>query len=623
MLIRTIWLTLCCALLVSFAAPGCREDCAILAKAADGQTMPGNSSFQRLTAEGQAALRESINDAQLPGMVHPRFTDYQVEVREFYEQSGDALPWLQGVKPTPQARGVVRLFQNADSQGLNSQDYDGPLWEMRLAALERTGRVSDADLIRFDLALTVSAMRYISDLHRGRINPRLFHFDLDFGKRDIDLSEFLRNLVHAEDIDAVMATVEPPFPTYHRTLMALRTYMDLSRRDDGEILPSSPKAIRPGDSYSGVPRLIRFLTLLGDLAQSGSSSASIYEGTLIDAVKHFQQRHGLEPDGIIGAQTLRELNTPLSQRVSQLQLTLERWRWAPHEFKRPPIVVNIPEFRLRAVNEKYEWSHSMKVVVGRAYRHETPVFASDLKSVIFRPYWNVPLAIQRKELLPEIKRDPTYLANHSYEIVERNGTVVNATIPLSNELEEQLRSGKLALRQTPGPDNSLGLVKFDLPNIYDVYMHGTPAAELFSRSRRDFSHGCIRVEDPVELALWVLRDNPEWNEERIRAAMAGDQTVRVEVANPIPVLIVYGTAVVMEDGEVRFFSDIYGLDAELQRSLSKGYPYSATANKPQPSPSSTATNVGQVRHRRGRIEIGDSSQLRHDEEQERRRAVEM
>jgi murein L,D-transpeptidase YcbB/YkuD len=356
--------------------------------------------------------------------------------------------------------------------------------------------------------------------------------------------------------------------------------MDLSRRDDGEMLPSSRKAIRPGDPYSGVPRLIRLLTLLGDLAQSGSGSAPIYEGTLVDAVKHFQQRHGLEPDGIIGAQTLRELNTPLSQRLSQLQLTLERWRWAPHEFKRPPIVVNIPEFRLRAVNEKYQWSHSMKVVVGRAYGHETPVFASDLKSVIFRPYWNVPLAIQREELLPEIKGDPTYLAKHSYEIVDRDGTVVNVTIPLSNELEEELRSGKLALRQTPGPDNSLGLVKFDLPNIYDVYMHGTPAAELFSRSRRDFSHGCIRVEDPVALALWVLRDNPEWNEERIRAAMAGDQTVRVEVANPIPVLIVYGTAIVMEDGEVRFFSDIYGLDAELQRSLSKGYPYSAIVNKP-------------------------------------------
>ena len=549
------------------------------AGAAESQATPGSASFPQLTAESQSALRAAIDAAHLPGMVQPRFPDYQAEVREFYAQAGDTLAWVQGVKPTPQARRLLRLFQTADGLGLNPLDYDGPMWETRLAAIERRGRVSDVDSIHFDLALTVSAMRYISDLYQGRMNPRLLHSD---GKTIIDLSEFLRrNMVHAGDIDAVvMETVEPPFPTYHRTVRALQTYMDLARRDDGEMLPSSRRAIRPGDPYSGVPRLIRLLTLLGDLAQSGPGSASIYGGTLVDAVKHFQQRHGLEPDGIIGAQTLRELNTPLSQRISQLQLTLERWRWTPHEFKRPPIVINIPEFQLRAVNEKYQWVLSMKVVVGRAYGHETPVFTGDLKSVVFRPYWNVPLSIQANELLPQIKRDPGYLAKHSYEVVDRDARVVNATVPLSNQLDEQLRSGKLMLRQIPGPNNSLGLVKFDLPNVYNVYMHGTPATELFSKTRRDFSHGCIRVEDPVALASWVLRDQPEWNEERIRAAMAGDQTIQVEVANPIPVLIVYGTAVVMEDGEVRFFDDIYGHDAELERSLSKGYPYSRTVNEP-------------------------------------------
>ncbi len=528
----------------------------------------------------QDALRESIEAAQLSGMEHPRFDDCQAEVREFYEQNREILPWLQDAKPTPQARALILLFQNADNEGLNSEDYDGPRWKARLAAFEQA-RPSSTDLVHFDLALTISAMRYVSDLHRGRLNPRLFHFDLDFGEKNIDLSEFLRrNLVHTANVDTVMATVEPPFPTYRRTLGALRTYMALSQRDDGEMLPSSRKAIRPGDSYSGVPRLIRLLTLVGDLAPSdnGIVSSSIYEGALVAAVKHFQQRHGLEPDGIIGVQALKELNTPLSHRVSQLRLTLERWRWLPHEFQRPPIVVNIPEFQLRAINEKYQWALSMKVVVGKAYGHETPVFASDLKSVIFRPYWNVPLSIQRKELLPAIKRDPAYLAKHSYQIVDRSGRVVDAKAPLSREIEVELRSGRLALRQTPGPDNSLGLMKFDLPNTYDVYMHGTPAIELFSRSRRDFSHGCIRVEDIVALASWVLRDQPEWNEARIRAAMAGDQTIRVAIPKPIPVLIVYGTAVVMEDGEVRFFDDVYGLDAELERSLSKGYPYSAVVN---------------------------------------------
>ena len=545
-----------------------------------GLTTVAQSAPNVADLAAQDALRESIEVAQLPGMEHPKFDDCQAEVREFYEQSGEVLPWLQDAKPTPQARALILLFQNAENEGLNSEDYDGPRWKARLVAFEEA-RPSSADLVHFDLALTISAMRYVSDLHRGRLNPRPFHFDLDFGEKSIDLSEFLRrNLVHAANVDTVMASVEPPFPTYRRTLGALRTYMALTQRDDGEMLPASRKAIRPGDSYSGVPRLIRLLTLVGDLAPSdnGIVSSSIYEGALVAAVKHFQQRHGLEPDGIIGAQALKELNTPLSRRVSQLRLTLERWRWLPHEFQRPPIVVNIPEFQLRAINEKYQWALSMKVVVGKAYGHETPVFSSTLKSIIFRPYWNVPLSIQQKELLPAIKRDPAYLAKHSYEIVDRSGGVINAKAPLSKEIEKELRLGKLALRQTPGPNNSLGLIKFDLPSPYDVYMHGTPAMELFSRSRRDFSHGCIRVEDIVALASWVLRDQPEWNEARIRAAMTGDQTIRVAIAKPIPVLIVYGTAVVMEDGEVRFFDDVYGRDAELDRVLGKGYPYSAAVN---------------------------------------------
>jgi murein L,D-transpeptidase YcbB/YkuD len=265
-------------------------------------------------------------------------------------------------------------------------------------------------------------------------------------------------------------------------------------------------------------------------------------------------------------QTVKDLNTPLSHRVAQLQLTLERWRWLPHQFQRPPIIVNIPEFRLRAVDEQYHWVLFMKVVVGRAYRHRTPVFAANIKSVIFRPYWNVPLSIVRAELLPHIEKDPAYLAKNSYEVVDSAGTVVGQGT-VSEQIKRQLRSGKLGIRQTPGPNNALGLLKFDFPNPHDVYMHGTPAMELFSRSRRDFSHGCIRVEDPVALAAWLLRGNPEWNTDHIRAATLAETTFRVDLERPIPVLIVYGTAVVMEDGEVHLFRDIYGQDAALEQAL--------------------------------------------------------
>jgi murein L,D-transpeptidase YcbB/YkuD len=312
---------------------------------------------------------------------------------------------------------------------------------------------------------------------------------------------------------------------------------------------------------------------VGDLSgkEAVSASETTYSGALVEAVKRFQQRHGLLPDGRLGARTLRAMNVPLSRRVTQLELTLERWRWMPHKFQAPPIIVNIPEFRVRAVDDKYRWVLSMKVVVGRAYRHKTPVFASTLRSVTFRPYWNVPFKIQKDELVPLFEKDPSYLAQHSYEVVDGRENVITDSF-VSDDVMDQLRSGQLSVRQRPGADNALGLIRFDFPNPYDVYMHGTPSTELFSRSRRDFSHGCIRVEDPVALAEWVLWSTPKWGPEQIRAAMDGSETMRVEVARPIPVLIVYATVVVMENGDVHFFDDIYRYDAELERALAKHHP---------------------------------------------------
>ena len=175
-------------------------------------------------------------------------------------------------------------------------------------------------------------------------------------------------------------------------------------------------------------------------------------------------------------------------------------------------------------------------------------------------------------MLPEVEKDPLYLSANSYVITDSSGRAVVAADPADNEAREKLRSGELRLRQEPGPDNALDLIRFDLSDSFDIYLHGTPATELFSRSRRDFSHGCIRVEDPLALAVWVLRDNPEWTTDRMRTVMSGEKTIRVNLARPIPVLVLYGTAVVMEDGEVRFFDDIYGLDADLERALTARYP---------------------------------------------------
>lgn len=525
-----------------------------------------------LSPAGEAALRAIVDEGRLLDLRRPEFADYATEVKEFYEAAAYKLPWIKGSRPTEQARVLIELLRGAQSKGLDAEDYDSSRWPERLQNLEMpNAQTLELDSIHFDMALTVSAMRYVSDLHIGRTNPKQFHFGLDIEHKRYDLSEFLRQkLVEAKDIQAVMATVEPPFPGYRRTLKALRTYLDLARQDNYEPLPNPKGVTKPGDIYTILPRLTRLLRSVGDLPSGAVTPdpGEVYQGALVDAVKHFQARHGLEANGRIDSHTVKELNTPLSRRVVQLQLTLERWRWLPHEFARPPIVVNIPEFRLRATDVEYRSALSMKVVVGRAYRHRTPVFASEMKQVIFRPYWNVPLSIQRAELAPLVAKNRSYLAEKDYEIVEGRGRVVDTKL-VNDAIMNQLRSGELTIRQKPGPTNALGFVKFVLPNEYNVYLHGTPATALFSRARRDFSHGCIRVEDPVGLAVWALRDKPEWTPDRIRAAINGDKTTVVNLDKPIPVLILYGTAIVTEDGETCFFDDIYGHDAALERVLSE------------------------------------------------------
>jgi murein L,D-transpeptidase YcbB/YkuD len=530
-------------------------------------TTPGPSS------EFAATLRQIAAAGQLSDLRWPDFSDYRTHVTNFYDAVGYAPAWLNNNEPTQQAQTLIDVLKQADAKGLNAEDYDGSRWTDRLARLRQSQ--SPADRGRFDAALTVCVMRYVSDLHIGRVNPQHFKFNLDVSAKKYELPGFLRDkLIHGADVRAELDQVEPPFAGYKRTQLALQQYMERSRQDDGEQLPVPAKPVDPGGTYGGVPRLTRLLRLLGDLPDGAApGNSNIYAGPLVDAVKHFQARHGLAPDGRLGTQTLKQLNMPLSFRVEQLRLTLERWRWVPYQFPRPPIVVNIPEFRLRTYNQDGAIDLMMNVIVGKAYRHETPVFERDMKYVVFRPYWNVPPSILRSEIVPAIRKDRDYIAKKNYEVVTPQGSVVTSGT-ISDDILQQLSAGKLMVRQKPGPTNALGLVKLMFPNEYNVYLHSTPSQQLFSQSRRDFSHGCIRVEKPAELAAWVLRDKPQWSLEQVRAAMqTGKDNVQVNLTNPVPVLIIYGTAVVDQQNGVHFFDDIYGYDADLEKVLARGYPY--------------------------------------------------
>jgi len=357
---------------------------------------------------------------------------------------------------------------------------------------------------------------------------------------------------------------------YERTLHALRQYRTLAAEDDGAILPAIEKPVEPGDYYADVHLLIRLLTRVGDLSPAAvPGDSDLYQSAVVEAVKRFQSRHGLAPDGRIDQATLEQLNTPLRVRVRQLELALERLRRRPYDPARPLIVLNLPEFRLRAFGGTNAAGRDpeldMKVVVG-APEHRTPILVSQLETVIFCPYWTVPASIQRNELLPEIRQDPSWVSANHFEMLTKQGVVAgNPTV--SEHMLSELGAGELLLRQKPGPKNTLGLVKFVFPNEYGVYMHDTSARWLFAQARRDLSHGCIRVEQPEDLAEWVLRGQAGWSRDRILSAMHGTEPISAKVKRPIQVVTTYSTAVVMKNGEVHFFPDIYGEDAAFEKEL--------------------------------------------------------
>jgi L,D-transpeptidase YcbB len=531
-------------------------------------------SMQRaLSAGGEQELRTIVQTGRLSDLQWPDFSDHSVSVKEFYEETGYRLAWTQNGKPTTQALALIGFLEGAEKKGLNSKDYDGALWPDRIQALQSGNGVEESTRIRFDVALTVSGTRYISDLHLGKVDPLSLHKDFDPDRQHHDPGAFLREYVTgASSVKDALAQVECPYPGYQRELGALQKYLEMTKQEVPEKLPQVQKAVKPGQSYEGLPQLLQRLQFLGDLPTSVTvpTGSMTYSNEITAGVKHFQTRHGLDSTGELGSQTIAEINQPMSDRVQQLRLSLERWRWLPHNFPESPIVVNIPEFKLRAgdVLEKPEVMTS--VVVGRAMRTQTPVLEEDMKYLVFWPYWNVPPSILRGEMIPKIARDRAYVQRNGYEVATYSGQVITDGV-ISDDVLAQMRAGKLMLRQKPGPKNALGLVKFIFPNDNSVYLHSTPEQRLFGRTRRDFSHGCIRVEDPQALAVWVLRNNPGWTKERVAKAFDQGKEQQVNLTHTIPVLILYASAVVEEDGTVFFLEDIYGHDKALAKLEAQAY----------------------------------------------------
>ena len=536
-------------------------------------------------------LRPIVASKEIKVMHWPNYSDYEPLVQTFYEDRNYEVAWVDNGKPSKQATAFIQAFQDAAKKGLNPDDFDASLWSGRVAKL--AGK-NDDDIAQFDAAMTVSVMRYISDLRLGRVNPTHFNFDINTLDKKYDLPEFVSdNAVDADDVPKLIQSVEPDNDQYRKTEDALTKYLELAKQQASNQalqvqLPTVAKPIAAGGSYDAIGPLVTRLQLEGDLAGSAPAASQSapqgYTQEISDAVKHYEERHGLTEDGKLTPQVIASLNIPMSARVQQLDDSLERWRWLPNNYVNAPLMVNLPEFVLRGYQGEgpsHTLDFTMKVVDGKALgEHDTPVFTRDMKYLIFRPYWTVPMSIIKKELAGHIAKSGIgYLASKNFETVDSKGQVVPASA------ESVLRGGEM-VREKPGPKNSLGLVKFMFPNEYDIYLHSTPQPELFSRTRRDFSHGCVRVQHPDQLAVWVLnRSNTggDWDLPKVQDAMNGNEdNHQVNLKQPLPIVIFYLTANVEEHGDVHFFDDIYGYDKELEAVLAKGMPYPQTQQKVNP-----------------------------------------
>lgn len=513
------------------------------------------------------ALRQMLAGRQHPYLAAGDITRERDVLAQLYAARDHAPLWIERMRATPQALGLLHALETAHARGLRDEDYEADTIAARLGELR-----SSAAQAQFDLALSVAAVRFLSDLHFGRATPQAAGFHLEVPPTRLDLAATLVQLSTTSSVKAVLDGVEPPFAHYRLLRAALVRYRELAL-DTGlhRLPPFEGRSLKPGASYMGVAELRRLLIALGDLPVDQSAADALIDPQLVGAIEQFQRRHGLTVDGIIGKRTFTELTRPLAARVRQIELTLERWRWLPH-FDTPPIVVNIPQFRLFAFHTRVDREdeiEGMDVIVGQSFpRSRTPVFTEEIRQVVFRPYWDVPHSITVREMLPAIRRNPDYFERNNLEIVRGAGDDA-MRVPTTPENIVALATGSLRLRQRPGPDNSLGLVKFVLPNAFNVYLHATPAHALFGESRRAFSHGCIRVKDPVALAEHVFHDQPEpWSRERIERAMReGPDSQRVILAQPVRVFVVYGTAVATEAGKVLFFDDIYRHDRRLEALL--------------------------------------------------------
>jgi murein L,D-transpeptidase YcbB/YkuD len=461
---------------------------------------------RQVAQKAASTLKERVESSEKPDFARDDARGDQIwkDVRRFYRSHGYAPAWIEGRRPGAEASELIDAVHAAREEGLDPADYD--LKALELLRTEKSRNPFKKDALHPELV--------------AEADLRLTYMFMRYA------THLLQGRVEPSDVDAHW------FGQQRRMDLVDVLNRALDSGDVGEALRSV------------LPRHAQYTTLKRELAR----------------YREIAQRGGVDTKDAA-------IKVSAADRVAQIELNLERWRWLPEELGERYIIVNIPTFQLEVL-ERGKVSLAMRVVAGKADETPTPIFSDEMTEVVFSPYWNVPTSILRKETIPAVLQDPDYLNRNDLEVVRAGQVVSPSSVDWS---DPDLR---IQVRQRPGAKNSLGLVKFLFPNKFDVYLHDTPAGSLFARLERDFSHGCVRVERPVELAQWVLRDQPEWTPEKIQAAMHAGQEKHVALKRPIPVYIVYATAWVDEAGVLNFRDDLYGHDTRQRALLGQGRPQS-------------------------------------------------
>jgi murein L,D-transpeptidase YcbB/YkuD len=489
-----------------------------------------------------------------------------VLVESFYKGRNYQPAWSQGGR-LMQAETLIKAVEEAYGDGLTPDYYHLGIIRPLVHTVEKESLPDPMRLADLDILLTDAFLTLGCHLSGGCVNPVTIETEWFAKRRNVDVSYVLEQALKKKQIREALAMLRPEQASYDRLRQSLARYRELSSKGLWPQVSAGP-LLKKGSMSDRVVELRKRLAASGDLEADEARGGDLLDAKLKQSVIDFQKRHGLKADGMVGSATLNALNVPLKERIRQIELNMERLRWVLGNVEQRSIVVNIANFELDVI-ESGKSIRSMKVVVGKRYWH-TPVFTAKMTNLIINPSWNVPDSIARKEMLKAIKKDPYYLTKQNIKVLRGWGSREEEIDPETIDWSKITPKTLLyRFRQDPGPLNPLGRLKFLFPNKFDVYLHDTPAKRLFSENVRTFSHGCTRIEKPIELGEYVLLGDPRWSREKLLAAIDKGTEQNVRITHPLNVHFLYLTAWVDEGGALQFRNDIYGRDKRLDEALRK------------------------------------------------------